>query len=382
MSIDKKRKVLMLRSNEVNPDPRVQKEAEALLNAGYSVEVFCWDRSANHGLIEADAIVGDHRLHIYRTGISSTFGAGFRKNIMPLLRFQKDIIKFLLRNHKNYDVVHACDFDTCLTGYFCARAKGLKTVYDIFDYYADAFSVPQKLKKLIVRLDSYLINHSDAVIICSEQRLEQIKNTKPKRLAIIHNSPAKARLMVPDMKDENRDVLSIAYVGILNDGRLIPELLEAVSSDSNYRLDIAGYGKLESFVNEYSRKYPNIMYHGRVQYEKALELENGADVLMAAYDPRIPNHKYAAPNKYYEALMLGKPLIMCRNTGFSEELSAQGIGIYIDYSLESLQEGLREVNSRFDYYKKNGERGRELFDLNYNWEIMSHRLVELYSVIG
>ena len=34
--------------------------------------------------------------------------------------------------------------------------------------------------------------------------------------------------------------------------------------------------------------------------------------MTAIYDPNISNHYYAAPNKFYEALMLGKPLIMVK----------------------------------------------------------------------
>ena len=373
------KKVLILRSNAVDPDPRVQKEAEVLLNAGYSVDVFCWDRSSNHKRCEHTVTWGGHKLRLYRTGIKAAFGAGFRKNIIPLIRFQRDIAIFLMHNLSAYNIVHACDFDTCLTGLLCARIKRKKIVYDIFDFYADAFSVPDLLKKAVISLDSFLIRHADAVIICSEQRKHQIKNAKPKKLAVIHNSPAKAERKERAVKTKGYPALRIAYVGILNDGRMIPELLEAVSEDSNYILEIAGYGKYEKLAYEYALKNKNVIFHGKIEYDAALELEGQSDVMIAAYDPSIPNHRYAAPNKFYEALMLGIPLIMCSNTGISDEVERNGVGVCIDYSATSLKNGLEEIRKNYSYFEKNCKHGRQLYDENYSWDIMAERLTTLYS---
>ena len=37
-------RVLMLLSNPYRPDPRVQREMEALATSGYQVSLLCWDR--------------------------------------------------------------------------------------------------------------------------------------------------------------------------------------------------------------------------------------------------------------------------------------------------------------------------------------------------
>lgn len=43
--------VIFLRTNPVSPDPRIEKEADALIEVGYNVSVFAWDREGGrHGI--------------------------------------------------------------------------------------------------------------------------------------------------------------------------------------------------------------------------------------------------------------------------------------------------------------------------------------------
>ena len=44
--------IAMIVSNSCNPDPRVEKEAEALLSAGHKVSIHCLDRQENSLTIE------------------------------------------------------------------------------------------------------------------------------------------------------------------------------------------------------------------------------------------------------------------------------------------------------------------------------------------
>lgn len=378
--MNEKRKVLFLRSNPVDPDPRVEKEANELIKAGFSVDILCWDRQADYGLCKSRKELNDGSCDVYRAGIAASFGGGFRKNLKPLLKYQKTIRAFLSDNGSNYDVVHACDFDTALSGYTGTRRKKTKFIYDIFDYYADAFSVPKVLRGLIVALDTHVINRADGVIICSEQRRKQLGKARPKRLAVIHNAPAEQSFDAGERADTGR--MRIAYVGILSDGRLIPELLETVSlHGKEYELHIAGFGKLESLVQEYADRFDNIVFYGRTDYSRTLEIENEADVLTAIYDPNVANHKYAAPNKFYEALMLGKPLVMCRNTGMSEVVEENGIGVCIDYSGESLAEGLEKIHNRIPEYRAESSSEREIYREQYSWETMRRRLLHLYDQV-
>lgn len=377
----KNKKILILRSNPVDPDPRVEKEADTLLKAGYSVDIFCWDRDSDHAVECSIKTLNSGSLDVYRTGIGASFGSGFKRNIKPLLKFQLEILRFIRSNRTEYDILHACDFDTALAGFIGRSRKKTRFVYDIFDYYSDAFAVPSFLKKIVTTLDTYVIDHADAVIICSEKRKEQLGKARPRRLEVIHNSPPSWKGTEESVNKCVRTRLRIAYIGILSDGRLIPDLLEIVSRHKEYELHIAGFGKYEELAREYAEKCENITFFGRIDYSRTLEIENESDVMIAAYDPAVPNHRYAAPNKFYEALMLGKPLIMCKGTGFSDIIEKHGIGMCVEYSSKALEAGLIEIKDNYQRYSDKKELEKELFEREYSWDIMSGRLRKLYSAL-
>ena len=63
--------ILMLLSNAFDPDPRVHREALALVEAGHQVTILCWDRDREAKLTEV--VDGIHLERIY---VDSTHGRG------------------------------------------------------------------------------------------------------------------------------------------------------------------------------------------------------------------------------------------------------------------------------------------------------------------
>lgn len=376
-------RVILLRSNPVDPDSRVEKEVNSLIKAGHQVEILAWDRNNKYKIKENVINLKSGGVKIYRFGIPATFGGGFKKNIKSLILFQIKMFIWLYKRKEKYDVIHACDFDTAYTSFQIAKLFKKKFVYDIFDFYVDSFQVPKYLKRIIKSQDYKIINSSDAVIICSENRRKQIAGSKPKSLYIIHNTPEldthdvlKRDLRVYDLKN-NR--IKIVYVGILSDGRFIREIANLVKEDMNLEFHIGGFGEYESYFKDLSIKYDNIIFHGKLPYSKTLELENSCDIMVAIYDPSIPNHTYAAPNKFYEALMLGKPIIMAKNTGMDQVVSQQNIGEVINYDIKSLKLAFDNLIKRQNEWSDISQKMKKLYLQNYNWVEMEKRLIDLYK---
>ena len=67
--------------------------------------------------------------------------------------------------------------------------------------------------------------------------------------------------------------------------------------------------------------------------------------MLAIYDPEIENHRFAAPNKFYESLMLGKPVMMVKNTGMSQVVVENDLGVLIEYTAEGFREGLDSLSA-------------------------------------
>jgi len=369
------KRVLFLRSNPVDPDPRVEKEAAALAEMGYEVKVLGWDRTG-----QSTRVVSAPFGVVERIPLRARFGAGLR-NLPGLLRFQLALAAYLFRNRKAYDVIHACDFDTALTGYFLGRLLGKRVIYDVFDFYAEMLrKTPSWLKSMVRALDLKLMGWVDAVILADESRVEQVRGAKPKRLAFIYNVPDIPSLppLPPDPPP-----LRIAYVGLLQVERGILEVLKILEKHRDWELDLAGFGGDEARILEIAKRLPNVRFHSRVPYERALELAANAHVLFATYDPAIPNHRYSSANKLFEAMALGKPIVVARGTGMDKLVHQEKIGFIVTYgNLDEIEKAFLEVASWDRQARQAFARWvRTLYESKFSWSIMKEELRRLYNLI-
>lgn len=376
------KRVVLIRSNPVAPDPPVEKMADTLLQNDYSVIILAWDRSKNYKAEETLIKLKSGSVPIIKFGIEAGYGSGM-KSLKELAKFQMRIIKWLSKHKKMYDIIHAFDFDTGFAAKICAKIYSKKFVYHILDFYVESHNMAKnKIGNVIKRAEIKVINKSDLTIICTEKRKEQIVGSHPKKLVVIHNTPQNNTKIDSDfVLPCDKDKCKIAYVGVLGETRCILEIAEYVSKDKRFEFHVGGFGYLEEKIKQYADKYENIFYYGKLPYEKTLALEKQCDIMTAIYDPSVPNHKYAAPNKFYESLMLGKPIVMAKNTGFDEILEAERIGYLMDYSSEGLAQALEYLYNHREQWSEMKERSNSLYENDYSWKIMQQRIEKEYSLL-
>ena len=374
------KRVILLRSNPVDPDPPVEKAALALLNAGYHVQILGWDRDADYALKKDIIAISGYEVEVIRFGIKAQFSGGIKKNLLPLCKFLNHLRSWLIKNRTTYDIIHAFDFDTGFVASVYAKKFNKKLVYHILDYYVASHNLRKTvLEKPVCKLENSVINSADSTIICTEKRKEQISESRPKQLTVIHNTPSAAQLKQCDYKTQQNGRIKIVYVGILEPSRLLREIAAAVSENSNLEFHVAGFGTLEAFFTEQAQIYDNIYFYGRLTYDHTLSLENECDIMLAIYDPVIDNHRFAAPNKFYESLMLGKPVVMVHGTGMSEVVAENGIGELIEFSKEGFIDGINRLIERKGEWCSIGNRMKEIYRDQYCWDEMENRLIQIYT---
>ena len=372
------KKVVIARSNGVDPDSRVEKEANSLAKAGYKVTIIAWDRTDTYKIKEDEKELSETKVKRVSFGAKAEFGSGL-KSLIPYLSFQRRLFFWLIKNSNKYDIAHLCDFDTAFVGRKAARLFHKKVVFDIFDYLST--NADTVLKKVLKHAENHIINDADATIICTEERKKQIRGAKPKSIVVIHNTPYVSKMLFKEDSGEKNERIRICYVGILQDYRLIKELIYVIETMTQVESHIGGFGKYEDYVKAEAREHNNIIYYGKVPYAETLALESRCDIMTAIYDPKLGNHYYAAPNKFYEALMLGKPLIMAKGTGMSEIVDQEKIGVTIDYSIDGLKAGIKKLIEKKAEWDKMGKRMRELYLKDFSWTEMEKRLVDLYNAL-
>lgn len=369
-------KVIICRSNPIDPDPRVEKEARALAGEGYEVQVVAWDRTAS--LPEDQEKEG---YTVRRLAIQASYAQGLA-NLVPLLRWLWGLSLWLWRGRKDYQIVHACDFDTILPALLMKGFFGKLVIYDIFDFYADHLrKTPRWMKYLIRRVDYWVVGRADGVIIVDPAREEQVISGSPRRLRVIYNSPEDFSGEITS-EVENIQRFKLVYVGLLQEERGLFELLEVIREHPQWELHLAGFGGDQESIQAEAESLDNVKFYGRIPYRQTLQMTANCDVSIATYDPTIKNHRYSSPNKIFESMMLSKPVIVARATNMDDIIEQWKCGLVVKYgAVDELESALMKLAESPDLRKRLGRNGREAYQKRYAWNKMKTRLLDLYQEI-
>ncbi len=371
-----KESIYYIRSTSIINDSRATKEISSLIKNGFDVCVLGWDRThiiKDYNEVEINGKDVDSLFFKFKCNYGESF-----KNVFGLILFQLWLFFRLMKDNKKYVCIHACDFDCGYVSYIISNMYEKKLVYDMYDYYSDSRTMSSKMERIVNKLENSIIDSADVSIICGEWRKNQIKNSNPKRLIVIHNSPEIKDIKEKKIIKNKSKKLKIVYVGILQDHRLLLEILEEMKKNNEYELHVGGFGKYEKEFENASNEYNNIYYYGSLKYNDVLNLEKDCDILFATYDPKIKNHKYSAPNKIYEAMALGKPIIVCYNTGIDQLIVSKNIGDAIDYDAKEFIKALKKYNKK-ENIKDVEKRAKKLYFDKYSWNSMEKILISEYK---
>jgi glycosyltransferase involved in cell wall biosynthesis len=337
--------------------------------------VIGWDRSG-----DLPSQQSQDGYSIFRRRILAGYARGLL-NLIPLFIWQASLLAWLIKRRNDFDILHACDFDTILPALLCKRLFRKIVVYDIFDFYADHLrATPVWLIRWIRRADLWAIDQADAVILVDEARKAQIAGARTKNLTILYNTPEDC---IPEVIEKSGEYsLRLAYIGLLQFERGLLVTLQVLKMHPEWRLDLAGFGGDQAEILAIAEKLPNVKWHGRISYENTLAISATADGLLALYDPSIPNHRYASPNKLFEAMMLGKTVVVARDTNMDRIVEEAQMGLVVEYGkINELENALTELTNNPQSRERFGKNARRAYDQKYGWPVMEKRLVNLYKAI-
>jgi glycosyltransferase involved in cell wall biosynthesis len=373
-------RILFCRATPLAPEPRIYRMAQTLINSGYSITVLGWDMTGEYPLSETWQSV-----RVLRLRLPVRLGRGLA-NVRHQLRWQMSLLRWLTAHQREYDLIHACDFDTILPALLARALFRKQVIYDIFDFYADMLRLtPVALKRMIRRIDLWAIGRADGVILADEARQAQIAGALPRRISIVYNTPDEASAGLASLNDtaEFREGLQLVYVGLLQRERGLFQILEAMKGHPQWRLDLAGYGPEADMLASHASTMENVTWHGRVDHHTAQALNARADVMVATFDPALPNHRYSSSNKLFEAMLLGKPIIVARETNMDHLVETHQCGLVIPYGdQQALVGALGKLEADPILRQTLGKNARLAYETTFNWQIMQTRLLGLYKELA
>lgn len=323
--------IVLIRCNNIVSDSRAKKYIDFYQRQGYNYKIIAWDR-IGEGIKLPHTIYCPAKSHYNQGGI---------KAIIDRLKWMYFIICTLFSMKDNLKI-HACDLDAAFPAVIYKMLSRRKNyvLFDVFDWISDTLYNQGTIVSLAFKIMEWIsVKKANHIIICEQERESQIPYNISNKFSVLPNIPAFTctDFLFPDKDCHfNNKLYTISYVGGFTEDRCLKQLIQGAAKGA-YNLCIAGYGCM-SILNEIERnkKCKNLKYFGKVTYEKGLRIMYNSDLIYAMYSKVNPNHLYAAPNKYYEAMFVGKALITTIGILLSNKVISNKIGYGIDESEDAL----------------------------------------------
>lgn len=361
----------MLRSNPIDPDVRLEKEARTLADAGHEVVLLGWHRFG-------DAPVREERFNYTIRRLK--FKAPVETKVVFYLPIWWVLVLFWLLK-EDWDIVHAADLDTYVPAVLAAKFKRKRLIYDIFDFYADMVALPPYIRHCVATFDTYLMRFADAVIVVDPSRLRQIEKEGDPNIFIICNSPKDIpALSLMNLQRGQQTPFKIFYAGVLGDGRDFETVVRVAEDIVGIQIEFAGFGYYAEYLRSLSEQEPHVTFIGTIPYDEVIRRTLQSDLLFALYDPHVPNNRYASPNKLFEAMMCRKPILVSDGTAMAEIVRQEECGLVVPYGdVNAIKHAILTLKNDPALCRCLGENGRRVYETKYNWGIMEERLLEIYE---
>jgi glycosyltransferase involved in cell wall biosynthesis len=305
---------------------------------------------------------------------------------VQLLKYLEFVVRAFWR-YRKADIAHCNDLNALPIGLLIKLfGKNVKVVYDCHEYETEINGLKGIEKKGKKLLERFLIRYADQVITVSDSiAYEYTRLYKLPRPHLVLNCPAYIEQSKRNLFRENLDIRAdqsiFLYQGGLSKGRGIELLLGAFSgldSDQNI-LVCMGYGPLEELVRERSNEHETIFFHPAVSPSVLLNYTSSADYGILFYEDTCLNHRYCSPNKIFEYLMAGLPVLTSNLYEMRRLVETESIGIVAQ---KNTVEGFRQAvveSLKQDYAmaQENVFSARK----RYCWEEQEKVLKEIYDAI-
>lgn len=322
------RPVCMIVHAYYEEDPRVRREAEALVASGRPVDVFALRRPGD-GATDVIAGVTLHRLPVGRHQGAS------------LLTYAGEYLAFLSRaawaarrahRQRRYALAHVHTLpDGLVFAALPLRLAGVPVVLDMHEAMPEFFRsrFPGRANPLtlgLLRLQERMaLRAADALLTVNEALAERLTRLGVPRwkTTVLLNTPAPGRFRPEDhprrafMADGS---LRLVYAGALTPTYELEILLEAVAAiaerrpELDVRAELYGRGDLREHLQERARELGiggRVTFHGRIPLEAVAGAIAAADVGLAP-TRRDDFTDYSLSTKILEYAVLGKPVVASR----------------------------------------------------------------------
>jgi glycosyltransferase involved in cell wall biosynthesis len=292
------------------------------------------------------------------------------------------------------------DLDVMPATILLARLKKKPLVYDSHEYFLEMAGFDRKpLRRSIWKfIEVRVFSHLKYMYTVSDSIRNLYRKNYHKKLFVVRNLPLKNPVepdMTPAEKDwlasidlkipKNKNLLIFQGAGI-NESRGAEELVCSMLflDVTHFHLLIIGggdvFGKLEKIIieNQLSEK---ITLVPKVPFAVLGHFTRKAQLGISIDKPFVLNHKYSLPNKLFEYLHAGVPVLASRLVEQEKIISQYDVGAFIeDHHPENMAKKIKEIfgdPETLARWKQNTYKVRE----ELNWENESKIVLDIFKQV-
>lgn len=367
---------LMLLTYPFRPDPRVLREARSLMKHGLKVSLIAWDRDGSF-----PRRATEHGIGVVRLGPKCPY----RSAGSVLSRLPRYWLRALRASRKmDFDLVHCHDFDTLPVGLMIGRLRGKPVVYDAHEIYS---AMVRKdiggFSKVVWWLEKMVSRRADEIVTVNDALARSLSTGTDKVPRIVMNSPDTSILEGADLagiRDRyNLKGFVISYLGSLEPGRFVDEMVCSIEPSGKLTLAIGGDGTMRPLAERASLGNPSVRFLGTLDTDEALRVTWASDLVVAMLDPTNPNYKVSTPVKVLDAMACGRPVVVSEGLDISAKVRAVGCGFVIPFEKEAFKAIISKAMASPDVLTEMGNKGREYFEQSLSWLKSEKELLAAYT---
>ncbi|MCB0803149.1 MAG: glycosyltransferase [Flavobacteriales bacterium] len=364
--VTKQKKIIVSVTNDLCTDQRVHKVCTSLQSNGYRVLLLGRKLSSSPEIEN-------------RTYTTRRFSLLFHKGPLFYLNYNLRLLLYLIFN--SFDILLSNDLDTLTANFIASKIKNKPLVYDSHEYFTE---VPElidrkRVQQIWEKLEAWMlpkVKHSYTV----SAKIAAVYHQKYSiDMEVIRNFPSKKTII-----SNKEDQKIIVYQGALNIGRGLEELIEAMQFVEDAKLKIAGDGdialELKSLLAKYNLE-DKVSFLGRLSILKLHELTQKASLGVSLEKELGLNYKYAVPNKIFDYIQAGVPVLYSPLVEVVSLLNNYLVGEQLmSHEPISIARQINEmlISDKKELWKSECLRAASI----YNWEEEEKKLLNLFGRVG
>ncbi len=279
-------------------------------------------------------------------------------------------------------VVHCHDLLPLPVAVRIKRDTGAKLIYDAHELETERAGLRGLRRRLAQRTERRMMRHVDAIVTVSPSIVDWYRNRHPGvEVVLVRNVPE--RVPVNETAEPLRDRLGVPddaalfiSIGGFSRGRGIERALCAFADDSvRHHVVFMGFGPLAGEIDAAAAGCARIHRIPPVSPDEVVWFAAGADVGLSLTEDSCLNHRFCLPNKVFESLVAGVPVLCSDLPDQANLIRGYGAGWTVGASIEALVRRLTEI-SIDDARRIRSDLRDRVAELG--WDREAERLVDLY----